>query len=105
MTLRNRDGDINGFMIIHKTNETFDVLVKPSWPAAKLTICKVRGRSIIPFAIIRASLRGNNNRLKMKIFKEHLETSIPRKTMVWPVPMNELPACHLQRSINSNVNF
>lgn len=87
LSLKLEYGDLFGSLSSPQTDNTFDVHVTPKWFSAYASVTLLRGRSSLPIAQVRLKIKGNRNRLEWKIINKDAPSFLPKKTILWPSPL------------------
>lgn len=80
-------GDLIGNLSSPQLEETLDVHVYPGRFRARVEVSRFRARGSKSIATAFVRLQGNSNRLAWRTAKQHAEPIIPRKTLLWPSPL------------------
>lgn len=84
LELENKDGDLIGSLSTNAQNRPLEVHADVGWFSTQISISMLQGRSVIPVAVAKVSLTGNNNRLEWSLVGNQGAEILPRQTVLWP---------------------
>ena len=87
LSLKLEHGDLYGSLSSPKSDDIFDVHVTPGWFSAHASITLLRGRSSLPVADVKLTLKGNRNRLHWVLCTKDAPPFLPRESELWPSPI------------------